>query len=125
HACLWVLEQMKTFPGLRFENFMIEANLSNDKKVTYQSFLKGRGVKVMAECILPAEITRQILKVTPQQLVQAYQMFVTGSVAAGMVGININIANVIAAMFTATGQDIACVHESAIGQLHLELAEDG
>lgn len=125
HACLWILEQVRQFNGLRFENFLIEANLSNDKKVTYQSFLKGRGIKVMAECMLPAEVTRQILKVTPQQLVQAYQMFVTGSVAAGMVGININIANVIAAIFTATGQDIACVHESAIGQLHLELAEDG
>ncbi len=124
-ACLWVMEQMKQFESLKFENFMIEANLSNDKKVTYQSFLKGRGVKVMAECILPAEHTERVLKVTPKQLVAAYQSFVTGSVAAGMVGININIANVIGAMFTATGQDIACVHESSIGQLHLELTEDG
>lgn len=124
HACLWMLEQMKAFPGLDFENFMIEANLSNDKKVTYQSFLKGRGIRVMAECTLPAAVLQQVLKVTPRQLVRAYQTFVTGSVAAGMVGLNINIANVIAAMFTATGQDIACVHESAIGQLHLELMDD-
>ena len=42
-----------------------------------------------------------------------------------MVGININVANVIAAMFTATGQDIACVHESSLAQLHLELTEEG
>ncbi|WP_250657928.1 phosphotransferase [Alkalimarinus coralli] len=124
-ACLWVMEQMKQFESLKFENFMIEANLSNDKKVTYQSFLKGRGVKVMAECILPAEHTERVLKVTPKQLVEAYQNFVTGSIGAGMVGININIANVIGAMFTATGQDIACVHESSIGQFHLELTDDG
>jgi NADP-dependent 3-hydroxy-3-methylglutaryl-CoA reductase len=125
HACLWILEEVKKFEQLRFENFMIEANLSNDKKVTYQSFLSGRGVNVMAECILPAEQTQRILKVTPKQLVDAYTTFVTGSIAAGMIGININIANVIGAIFTATGQDIACVHESSIGQFHLELTEDG
>ena len=32
-----------------------------------------------------------------------------------MIGYNINVANVVAAMFTATGQDIACVHESSLG----------
>ena len=121
HACLWILEQMKAFEDLKFDNFMIEANLSNDKKVTYQSFLKGRGIRVMADCTLPGDVLQNVLKVTPRQLVDAYQSFVMGSIAAGMVGININIANVIAAIFTATGQDIACVHESAIGQLHLEL----
>ncbi|MFE8069852.1 phosphotransferase [Marinobacteraceae bacterium S3BR75-40.1] len=124
HACLWLIEQMNDFNGLTIRNFMVESNLSNDKKVTYQSFLKGRGIKVMAECCLPESVLRQTLKVTPRQLVDAYQSFVTGSVAAGMVGLNINIANVIAAIFTATGQDIACVHESAIGQLNLELITD-
>ena len=43
---------------------------------------------------------------------------------AGMVGININVANVIGAMFTALGQDIACVHESSLAQLHIELTDD-
>ena len=41
-----------------------------------------------------------------------------------MVGKYINIANVIAAIFIATGQDIASVHESSVGQLNLELNED-
>jgi len=124
HACLWLIEQLADFDGLRITNFMVESNLSNDKKVTYQSFLKGRGIKVMAECVLPEEILRQTLKVSARQLVEAYQCFITGSIAAGMIGININIANVIAAIFTATGQDIACVHESSIGQLTLELVTD-
>ena len=120
-ACQWILGEMKRFDGLCFENFMVEANLSNDKKVTYQSFLKGRGIRVLAECVLPEEVCTQVLKVKPRQLVEAYNQFVGGSIAAGMVGININVANIIAAMFTATGQDIACVHESAIGHLHMEL----
>ncbi len=124
HACEWLIEQIGEFKDLRIVNFMVESNLSNDKKVTYQSFLKGRGVKVMAECVLPEDVLKQTLKVSARQLVEAYQSFVTGSVAAGMVGININIANVIAAVFTAAGQDIACVHESSIGQLTLELTTD-
>lgn len=123
-ACQWIIQEMKRFEGLRFENFMVEANLSNDKKVTYQSFLKGRGVRVLAESVLTHDVCTQVLKVKPRQLFEAYNHFVGGSIAAGMVGININIANVIGAMFTATGQDIACVHESAIGHLHMELTEE-
>ncbi|UTW49358.1 phosphotransferase [Bacterioplanoides sp. SCSIO 12839] len=124
-ACQWILAQMKSFDGIEFENFLIEANLSNDKKVTYNSYLRGRGVRVLAETLLTDEVCQRVLKVSARQLFTAYNQFVGGSIAAGMVGININIANTIGAMFTATGQDIACVHESAIGQLHMELTEDG
>jgi len=123
-ACQWIIAQMQQFPGMEFENFMIEANLSNDKKVTYNSFLKGRGVRVLAECLLTDEVCQKVLKVTPKQLFTAYNQFIGGSIASGMIGMNINIANVIGAIFTATGQDIACVHESSIGQLYLELTDD-
>ncbi len=123
-ACQWMIAQMQQFSGIEFENFMIEANLSNDKKVTYNSFLRGRGVRVLAECLLTDEVCQKVLKVTPKQLFTAYNQFIGGSIASGMVGMNINIANVIGAIFTATGQDIACVHESSIGQLYLELTDD-
>ncbi|MCH8499845.1 MAG: phosphotransferase [Marinobacter sp.] len=124
-ACQWILSRIKHFDGLKVRNFLIEANLSNDKKVTYQTFLKGRGIRVLAEAVLTDEVCRRVLKVSAAQLVKAYQQFVTGSLAAGMVGININVANVIAAMFTALGQDIACVHESSLAQLHIELNDEG
>lgn len=123
-ACQWIIAKMQHFPGIEFENFMVEANLSNDKKVTYNSFLKGRGVRVLAECLLTDEVCQRVLKVTPKQLFTSYNQFIGGSIASGMVGMNINIANVIAAIFTATGQDIACVHESAIGHLYLELTDN-
>jgi len=124
HACLWIQEQIKTLQQIQIKKFIIEANLSNDKKVTYQSFINGRGIKVIAECQLPFQVIKRLFKVTPKQLVETYQGFVNGSIAAGMVGININIANMITAIFVACGQDIACAHESAIGQLYLELTED-
>lgn len=124
-ACQWILKQVQRFEGLRVVNFLVEANLSNDKKVTYQTFLRGRGVRVMAEAVLTDEVCHRILKLSARQLVTAYQHVLSGSVASGMVGMNINVANVVAAMFTALGQDIACVHESALAHLHMELTEDG
>lgn len=124
-ACQWILRQIARFEGLTVENFLIEANLSNDKKVTYQTFLKGRGVRVMAEAVLTSEACDRVLKIPARQLVKAYQNFVAGSIAGGMVGININVANIVGAMFAATGQDIACVHESSLAQLHMELTDEG
>lgn len=124
-ACQWILKQVQRFEGLRVVNFLVEANLSNDKKVTYQTFLRGRGVRVMAEAVLSDEVCRKTLKLSARQLVTAYQHVLSGSVASGMVGMNINVANVVAAMFTALGQDIACVHESALAHLHMELTEEG
>ena len=49
----------------------------------------------------------------------------TTSVHTEVFGLKINVANVIAAIFTATGQDIACVHESRTGQLYFEKKENG
>lgn len=123
-ACQWVLKQIKRFSGMQLENFLIEANLSNDKKVTYQTFLKGRGIRVVAEAVLTREVCERILKIDPRQMVAAYQYIASGSIASGMIGMNINVANIIAAMFSALGQDIACVHESALAHLHVELTDN-
>jgi hydroxymethylglutaryl-CoA reductase (NADPH) len=124
-ACQWLMKQMRHFNDIQFENFIIEANMSGDKKVNFQSFIDGRGTRVTAEAYLSRDAIERTLKVTPEQLIRSNQGFMAGSVQVGMVGYNINIANIIAAMFTATGQDIACVHESSIGYLHVVPADDG
>lgn len=124
-ACQWLMDQMRHFNEIQFENFIIEANMSGDKKVNFQSFIDGRGTRVTAEAYLSRQAIERTLKVTPEQLVRSNQGFMAGSVQVGMVGYNINIANIIAAMFCATGQDIACVHESSIGYLHVVPADDG
>ena len=51
---------------------------------------------------------------------EGHYVAMTGGMSIGMIGYNINIANVIAAMFTACGQDIACVHESSLGHLSMK-----
>lgn len=119
HACQWIKKKLPT--PLKLRNFLIESNLSSDKKVSGFSFFKGRGAEVTAEARLYPEICKTILKVTPRQLVDAFNALSEGAIAAGMLGMNINTANVIAAMFTALGQDIACTHESSLSHLRLRL----
>ena len=124
-ACQWMMAQMSHYEEIRFDNFIIEANMSGDKKVNYQSFIDGRGTRVLAEAFLSEEMLQAVLKVDSEQLLNAHHGFVAGSVQIGMVGYNINVANIVAAMFTACGQDIACVHESSLAQLHLDKVEGG
>ena len=53
-------------------------------------------------------------------MLSAYRLLQHGAVRIGSIGFNVNVANVITAIFTATGQDIACVVESVTVQLILE-----
>ncbi|MBF0225396.1 MAG: phosphotransferase [Desulfobacterales bacterium] len=125
NACIWVLKKMQYYDNITIRNFFIEGGLSNDKKVTFQSFIRGRGIRVVSEIFLPDDVLQSVLKVSSEQLASAYLSAINGLIEAGMVGMNINVANVIAAMFTATGQDIACVHEASIAHYHVEKAEGG
>ena len=125
NTCLWILERLQVFKDLRVENFIIEGILSGDKRASYQSFINGRGLSAQAEAFLPADVLSRYLKVTPKELFAGYQRWIEGTVHLGMVGANINVSNVLAAIFAATGQDIACVHECSTAYLHMELTDNG
>lgn len=120
-ACQWLMAQLRGEKEIVFEHFQIESNASGDKKVTLSTFTAGRGSRVVAECRIDRGVMQQVLKCTPEQALHTYSLASTVSTQVGMVGFNFNIANVIAALFTATGQDIACVHECSVGQLAMEL----
>ncbi|WP_350306730.1 phosphotransferase [Photorhabdus viridis] len=124
YACQWIQKQLAKMAFIPLRHFIIDGNTSGDKKVSYKTFIEGRGTRVVAEVYLSAESCQQILRVTPKQLVTAYHHICEGAIASGMVGVNINAANVIAGMFTALGQDIACVHESSVAHLHMTLTAD-
>ena len=48
-----------------------------------------------------------------------------GGVMSGSIGVQGHYANGLAALYLATGQDIACVAESAVGVTRMETREDG
>ena len=124
-ACQWILDQLRHFPEILVESFVVEGNLSGDKKVNYQSFITGRGTRVTAEALITNDVLARILKVSAAQMEDGYMTAMSAGINIGMIGNNVNIANVIAAMFTALGQDIACVHESSLGTLRLKAANEG
>ncbi|WP_141731965.1 phosphotransferase [Oligoflexus tunisiensis] len=125
HACQWALNQIQHFPHIAVENFFIEAGMSSDKKVNFKSFLDGRGIRVIAEAFIEEEKLRSIMKVSSDDLVRYFTSGLAAMAQAGAIGANVNVANTIAAIFVATGQDIACVHESSLATLHIEKTEGG
>jgi hydroxymethylglutaryl-CoA reductase (NADPH) len=125
HLCRFVDRQLRHDPALAPEAFYVESNASLDKKVGFASWLGGRGHRVIASATLADPICRRVLKVSAEQLLFAYQRSMEAAVQVGMIGHNVNVANVVAGAFIATGQDVACVHESSLAQLTMQAAPGG
>ncbi len=124
-SCLWIEQQLVDEPAVQLRSFCVEGNSAGDKKLTHRSLISGRGMRVTAECRLSGDTLQRVFKVTRDDMVRAHNINVTGTALAGGLAPNINVANAIAAIFAATGQDLACVHESGAGILNVEPDGDG
>jgi NADP-dependent 3-hydroxy-3-methylglutaryl-CoA reductase len=122
--CRWVQDTLARDDRLRPAWMLVEGNLSSDKKASVASMLAGRGTRVTAECRIPADVVASVLKSTPAAMVKGHVTWVLGAQQAGMLGFGINAANIVAGLFVATGQDIACVHESAVSIVSMEVDGD-
>lgn len=105
--------------------WFIESNYSGDKKATAHSFMQVRGKKVTAEINIPESIVVQVLKSTPQAMAEYWRSSTIGIIQSGAIGAQGHYANGLAALFLATGQDVACVSEAATGITRMELNQDG
>ncbi len=103
----------------------IESNMSGDKKASAKSFVSARGKKVTAEAKLSAELIQKHLHTTPEAMAEYWRMSAIGGVLSGTLGIHGHFANGLAALYLATGQDVACVAESATGVTRFEVTSDG
>ncbi len=94
----------------------LSGNYCVDKKPSWQNFVRGRGMEVWAEVVLKREVLEQTLKTTAPAVYNVWlAKCMIGSAASGSMGYNAQYANVIAAMFAATGQDLAHVGEGSLG----------
>ena len=93
----------------------VSGNYCTDKKAAAINWIDGRGKSVVAEAIIPADVVRKTLKSDVNALVELnVAKNLIGSAMAGSIGgFNAHAANIVAAMFLATGQDPAQVVESA------------
>jgi hydroxymethylglutaryl-CoA reductase (NADPH) len=104
----------------------LSGNYCVDKKAASVNFSEGRGKRVHAEVVLDAAILRDVLKTDSRALVEVqYRKNLLGSIAAGAMGYNAHYANVLSALFIATGQDPAHVVGGSTGVTCIEPRENG
>ena len=106
----YVMERAPVKP----ERAILEANMGGDKKPSYQFFHRGHGKTVIAECTLSDESIARVLRTTASDLEALAWAGTHGAVASGMQSVAFTPASAIAAVFTATGQDIGMVGTSSM-----------
>jgi hydroxymethylglutaryl-CoA reductase (NADPH) len=106
------------------EFWFIESNYSGDKKATALTFTNVRGKKVTAEVTLSEKIVKTILRTTPKAMAEYWQSSTIGVIQSGAIGAQGHVANGLCALFMATGQDVACVAEAAVGITRMEVTPE-
>lgn len=125
HALLYIEKEFNTlFPGA-IEQYVIEGNGASDKKISQYAIAHGRGCKVSAQCEVSNEILKSLLRIDADSFMRFYKPSIKLAQKDGMLGFSINAANAIAAIFAATGQDLACIHESSTAYLQLSRTPQG
>ncbi|MEM6302615.1 MAG: hydroxymethylglutaryl-CoA reductase [Pseudomonadota bacterium] len=106
-ACEWIREQ---YPALR--HYLLSGNFDTEKRTSSVNMLKNRGKRVTAEITIPREVLERNLRITPEAM--HYGQGIT-TIASFMTNSSNNAAhpaNGLAALYLATGQDIANIGES-------------
>ena len=94
----------------------LSGNYCTDKKPAAINWIEGRGKSVVAEAVVPGHVVKTVLKTTVEVLVNLNtKKNLVGSAWAGSIGgFNVHAANILTAMFIATGQDPAQNVESSM-----------
>ncbi|KAI9739471.1 MAG: 3-hydroxy-3-methylglutaryl-coenzyme A (HMG-CoA) reductase isozyme [Claussenomyces sp. TS43310] len=107
-AALDSLRTKRDFPHMKIVS--LSGNYCTDKKPAAINWILGRGKSVVAEAIIHADAVQKVLKCSVPGLVKLNtDKNLIGSALAGMAtgGFNAHAANVVTAIFLATGQDPA------------------
>ncbi|KAF7326925.1 3-hydroxy-3-methylglutaryl coenzyme A reductase [Mycena venus] len=87
----------------------LSGNYCTDKKPAAMNWIEGRGKSVVAEAVIPGKVVKNVLKTTVEALCNLNtKKNLVGSAMAGSIGgFNAHAANILTAIFLATGQDPA------------------
>ncbi|TPX34341.1 hydroxymethylglutaryl-CoA reductase (NADPH) [Synchytrium microbalum] len=113
------------FPDM--EIISISGNYCTDKKPAAINWIDGRGKSVVAEAVIPQAIVTSVLKTTVKALVELNisKNLVGSAMAGAMGGFNAHAANILTAVFIATGQDPAQNVESSNCITLMDACNDG
>jgi hydroxymethylglutaryl-CoA reductase (NADPH) len=118
----FVLERTAVQPA----RTMLEGNMGGDKKPSHRYFERGgHGKTVIAEAKLTDDAIRRVLRTSADDLLDLAFVGTHGAVASGMQSVAFTPATAIAAIFTATGQDIGMVGTSSMAHGAAHRVEGG
>jgi hydroxymethylglutaryl-CoA reductase (NADPH) len=106
-------------------HWFLEANFSGDKKASFLGLLTGRGRKVTASVLIPDELVERKLHTSVERILEYGKVANLGALLSGQLGAQAHYANGLAALYIATGQDAACVAESATGYTRMDHRDGG
>ncbi len=114
----WILT---THPNLKYVS--ISGNYCTDKKVSAVNAILGRGKYVVAEITVPSAICETALNTTPEKIVDLHikKNLIGTMLAGGIRSANAHFANMLLAVYLATGQDAANIVEGSQGIVHSEV----
>lgn len=125
-GCLKAIELIEeSFPDVVL--VAISGNMCTDKKPSAINWILGRGKSIVVEAIIEESIVESVLKTTVADVIETNkQKNHIGSAMAGSIGgFNAHAANIVTAVYLATGQDPAQNVESSNCLTIMEYAEDG
>ena len=119
-ACEWI---RRNHPDdLRY---LLSGNMETDKKHSHVNALLTRGRRVVAEAVLRKEVLERLTGADTSDLFYVRQVQMAGAFLAGAASNGAHAANGLAALFIATGQDVANVAESHSTMGYSQLLENG
>jgi hydroxymethylglutaryl-CoA reductase (NADPH) len=111
--------------GLHIDILSESGNMCSDKKPAYIDFIEGRGVSVTADIMVPRQLVEESFRVKPELMVELNKVKnLTGSALAGSHGFNAHVANTLAAMYIAHGQDAAQIVEGSMAITDAAMVDD-
>jgi len=125
-GCLAAIEVLEgVFPDLVM--VAISGNMCCDKKPSAINWILGRGKSVIVEAVISDFVVKSVLKSSVKDMIDTNkQKNLIGSAMAGSVGgFNAHAANIVTAVFLATGQDPAQNVESSNCITLMDYADDG
>ena len=120
-ACLWLLERMPVKP----RSWLVESVLSGDKRASALAFRDTRGRNASAEVVLPAKVIARYWRADVHAMTRSWNQALAGSAQTGAVGLQGNVANALAGLFIACGQDVACIAEAVVCVTRAERTASG
>ncbi|MDY6835107.1 MAG: 3-hydroxy-3-methylglutaryl-CoA reductase, partial [Chloroflexota bacterium] len=117
--CQWIAEQG---PDAKDSYICVTPN---DKKPDNISSMTGKGKTVVAEAVIPESVLERVLHTDGKRLVNTFESVEEWWTLSGARGHNGAVANQLAALYIACGQDVAYVAEACAGHTNVSPGREG